>query len=300
MRQRIEYAIAWLLLRTIGLLPRPLARALGLGLGRLAYLAVPRLRQVGRRNLALAFPEKSEEERRRILQGVYRSLGRQLAEFCLLPRYRREELQELVVYDGLENYLEAKARGKGVLLATAHLGAWEVSSFAHSLYGHPMTIVVRPLDNPYVDRLVARYRNRHGNRTVDKNNFARGLLAAMKANDTVGILADTNMTPPQGVFVDFFGIPACTAVGIARVALHTDAAVLPAFIVWDEEPKRYRIVFEPAIKLVRSEDAERDAVANTQEFTRTIERYVRRYPDQWLWLHRRWKTRPPGEAPIYS
>jgi len=300
LRHRIEYAIAWLLLRSIGVLPRPVARAFGIGVGKLAYLLFARLRRVGMQNLTLAFPEKTDAERRAILKGVYRSLGRQLAEFCLLPRYQRDGLEKLVVYDGLDHYLAAKARGKGVLFATAHLSAWEVSSFAHSLYGHPMAIMVRPLDNPYVDRMVTRLRTMHGNRVIRKESAARALLSAMKANETVGILADINMWPPQGIFVDFFGIPACTAGLVARVAMHTDAAVLPAFIVWDEERKRYRIVFEPAITLVKSEDAERDVVSNTQALTLAIESMVRRYPDQWLWLHRRWKARPPGEAAIYS
>jgi KDO2-lipid IV(A) lauroyltransferase len=203
------------------------------------------------------------------------------------------------VYEGFENFAEAQARGKGVVFLTAHLGGWEVASFAHSLYGHSMDIVMRPLDNPYVNALVDRYRTLHGNRTFPKQDFARGLLTALRKGATVGILMDTNMTPPQGAFVDFLGVPACTATGLARVALHTDAAVLPAFGVWDQELGKYRICFEPALDLVRTGDAEADALANTAMFTKVIERYVTKYPDQWLWVHRRWKTRPPGEAPIY-
>jgi len=109
-----------------------------------------------------------------------------------------------------------------------HLGAWELSAFAHSLQGHPLSIVMRSLDNPHIDALIQSYRTMHGNRTVDKDDFVRGLLSAMRAGQTVGILMDTNMTPPQGVFVDFFGTPACTASGLARIALRTDAAVVPA------------------------------------------------------------------------
>jgi KDO2-lipid IV(A) lauroyltransferase len=251
------------------------------------------------RNLMLAFPGATTRERRRILRGEFTSLGRQLAEVCLFPRYTRENVSKVVVYDGFENFERAEARGKGVLYLTAHLGGWELSAFAHSLQGHPLHVVMRGMDNPYLDRLVQRLRTMHGNRAVDKDNFVRGLLSAMKAGETVGILMDTNMTPPQGVFVDFFGIPACTASGLARIALRTDAAVVPGFTVWDRDLRKYRLRFEPALKLIRTGNEEADILANTAMFTKVIEDYVRRYPDQWLWVHRRWKTRAPGKRGLY-
>jgi KDO2-lipid IV(A) lauroyltransferase len=158
---------------------------------------------------------------------------------------------------------------------------------------------MRPLDNVYLDRLMRRYRTMHGNSTVDKDDFVRGLLSAMKAGETVGILMDTNMTPPQGVFVDFFGIPACTASGLARIALRSDAAVVPGFTVWDPALRKYRLRFDPALKLIRTGNDDADVLANTALFTKVIEEYVRKYPDQWLWVHRRWKTRPAGEAALY-
>jgi KDO2-lipid IV(A) lauroyltransferase len=158
---------------------------------------------------------------------------------------------------------------------------------------------MRPLDNVYLDRLTRQYRTMHGNSMVDKDDFVRGLLSAMKAGETVGILMDTNMTPPQGVFVDFFGIPACTASGLARIALRTDAAVVPGFTIWDPALRKYRLHFDPAINLVRTGDDDADATANTALFTKVIEDYVRRFPDQWLWVHRRWKTRPEGQPPLY-
>ena len=251
------------------------------------------------RNLALAFPEKTRRERARILRGVFTALGRQLAEVCLFPKYTLENVGKVVVYDGFENFERALARGKGVLFLTAHLGAWELSAFTHSLYGHPLHIVMRPLDNAYLDRLMRRYRTMHGNSTVDKDDFVRGLLSAMKAGETVGILMDTNMTPPQGVFADFFGIPACTASGLARIALRTDAAVVPGFTTWDPGLRKYRLRFDPAVKLIRTGNDDADVLANTALFTKVIEGYVRKYPDQWLWVHRRWKTRPAGEASLY-
>ncbi len=299
MRQRLEYAAAWPFIKILGILPRPLARAAGISLAWLVYLLHSRLRHVGMRNLALAFPEKSNAERARILREEFTSLGRQLAEVCHFPKYTAGNVDEIVVYDGFENFERACAQKKGVLFLTAHFGGWELSAFAHSLHGHPMHIVARGLDNVYLDRLVTRYRTMHGNRIVDKDDFVRGLLAAMKSGEAVGILMDTNMTPPQGVFVDFFGIPACTASGLARIALRTDAAVVPGFTIWDAQLGKYRLRFDPALDLTRSGNLEADIQANTQQFTRVIEDYVRQYPDQWLWVHRRWKTRPAGEPPLY-
>jgi KDO2-lipid IV(A) lauroyltransferase len=299
MRQRLEYGLAWVIVKVLGALPRPLARAAAIALAWTVYLLHVRLRHSGMRNLALAFPEKSRHERARILRGVFTSLGRQLAEMCLFPKYTRENVGKVVVYDGFENFERAFARGKGVLFLTAHLGAWELSAFTHSLHGHPLHIVMRPLDNVPLDRLTRRYRTMHGNSTVDKDDFVRGLLSAMKAGEVVGILMDTNMTPPQGVFVDFFGIPACTASGLARIALRTDAAVVPGFTIWDPALRKYRLRFDPPLNLVRTADDDADVVANTALFTKIIEDYVRRYPDQWLWVHRRWKTRPEGQPALY-
>ena len=299
MRRKLEYAAAWPFIKILGAMPRPLSRAFAIGISQVVYLLHFRLRQVGMRNLAMVFPEKSEAERARILRGVFASLGRQLAELCQFPKYTPENIDEVVTYDGLENYERAYARRKGVLFLTAHFGGWELSAFAHSLYGHWLHIVMRPMDNQYLDRLLQNYRTMHGNKTVAKDDFVRGLLAAMKAGETVGILMDTNMTPPQGIFVDFFGIPACTASGLARIALRTDAAVVPGFTIWDPALRKYRLRFDPALELIRSGDLEADIAANTQLFTRVIEDYVRNYPDQWLWVHRRWKTRPEGQAPLY-
>jgi Kdo2-lipid IVA lauroyltransferase/acyltransferase len=299
MRQRLEYAAAWPFIKILGILPRPLARAFGISLGWIIYFAHVRLRNVGMRNLSLAFPDKSVAERARILRGEFTSLGRQLAEVCQFPRYTRQNVEQVVVYDGLENYEQAYARGKGVLFLTGHFGGWELSAFAHSLNGHPMHVVMRPMDNVYLNRMICDYRTMHGNKTVDKDNFVRGLLSAMKAGEVVGILVDTNTTQPQGIFVDFFGIKACTASGLARIALRTDAAVVPTFTIWDRELGKYRLRFDPAVELMRTGELEADIAANTQKFTSIIEQYVRQYPEQWLWVHRRWKTRPEGEKGLY-
>jgi len=298
LRYRLEYALAWVLIKFVGALPRPLARAAGISIAWLVYLLHRKLRRVGMRNLELAFPEKSRRERKKILRGVFTSLGRQVAEVCLFPKYTRENVSKTVVYEGFENFERALARGKGVLFLTGHLGAWELSAFAHSLYGYPLGIVMRPLDNPYLDRLTRQYRTMHGNKAVDKD-FARGLIAAMRKGETVGVLMDTNMIASQGVFVDFFGIPACTASGVARIALKTDAAVVPGFTIWDPVLQKYRLRFDPPVELLRTGNTEKDVVLNTAKFTKVIEDYIRKYPEQWLWVHRRWKTRPEGEKPLY-
>jgi KDO2-lipid IV(A) lauroyltransferase len=271
-----------------------------MSVGLVTYALHPRLRKVGRRNLDIAFPQKNKKEKKKILRELYKSLGRQLAEFCLFPRYSRQNASQVAIYDGFENFADAHARGKGVVFLTGHFGGWEIGSFVHSLNGHPLRIVMRSLDNPYLNTMVDRYRTRHGNQTFSKQDFARGLLSALRNGETVGILMDTNMTPPQGAFVDFFGVPAYTATGAARVALHTDAAVVPALTIWDKALRKYRIRFDPALKLIRTGNKEADVVENTAAFTKVIENYATRYPEQWLWVHRRWKTRPPGEPPLYS
>jgi Kdo2-lipid IVA lauroyltransferase/acyltransferase len=298
MRQRLEYAAAWPFIKLLEILPRPLARTVGIGLSQIVYLFHVRLRRVGMRNLAMVFPERTEAERARILRAEFASLGRQLAEVCQFPKYTLENVDQVVVFDGLENFERARARGKGVLLFAGHFGGWELSSFVLSMHGHWMHVLMRGMDNPYLDRLIRHYRTMHGNKAVDKD-FVRGLLAAMKAGEVAGMLIDTNMTPPQGIFVNFFGIPACTGVGLARIALRTDAAVVPTFTIWDKELGKYRLRFDPAVELVRTGDLEADTLSNTQKFTSIIEGYVRKYPEQWLWVHRRWKTRPAGDTPLY-
>lgn len=299
MRQNLEYALVWLFVRILGILPRRVSRAVGIGLGITAYILVGRLRRVGMRNLEIAFPEMQKSQRARIIRQLFVGFGRHLAEFCMFPRYTAENARDVAIYDGFENYAAARDAGRGVLLLTAHLGAWEIGSFVHSIFGHPIKIVVRRLDNAKVDALVECYRTLHGNQTFAKEDFARGLLAAMKAGETVGILMDTNMTPPQGVFVDFFGTLACTASGMARVALRSGAAVVPAFTIWDKKLKKYRVRFDPALQLASTGDDDADAMTNTALFNCVIQEYATRYPEQWLWVHRRWKTRPAGEPPIY-
>ncbi|HVZ83656.1 MAG TPA: lysophospholipid acyltransferase family protein [Terracidiphilus sp.] len=300
MRQKLEYWLVVAIARSLGALPRGLARWKAGCLAWFVYVLVPRLRQVGLRNLELALPELSPAERQRILRGVYRHLGWQLVEFCRMPRYTPENTRNWIRTEGMENYLAARARGKGVLVLTGHLGAWELSSFYHSLMGYPMGMVIRRLDNRALDAFVNGIRCLHGNRVFHKDDFGRGLILAMREGGTVGILMDTNMTPPQGVFADFFGLKACTASGLAHIALRSGAAVLPGFMLWEPKEGKYVLHFGPEIVLARTGDTDADVLAATQQCNDVLESWIRRYPDQWLWIHRRWKTRPAGEPGLYE
>jgi Kdo2-lipid IVA lauroyltransferase/acyltransferase len=299
MRENLEYWLVVAVARALGALPRRLARLWADGLAFAVYWLFGRLRRVGETNLSLALPELPSKTKKRILRRVYIHLGWQLVEFCRMTRYTRENTRDWLRTEGLEHYLAAQARGKGVLVITAHLGAWELSSFYHSLMGHPMGMVIRRLDNRRLDAYVNRIRCLHGNYVLHKDDFGRGLLTAMHEGGTVGILMDTNMTPPQGAFVSFFGIEACTATGLAHVARKTGAAVLPGFMLWEEAEKCYVLHFGPPIEIPQTESASDDILNGTQLCNDAIESWIRRYPDQWLWIHRRWKTRPPGEPGLY-
>jgi len=299
MREWLEFAVVWVVLKKLELLPRPVSRWAAVLTARLLYAALPKLRKIARVNLRLAFPEWTDARRKEVERGMVRNLGWMASEFARLARYTPRNIEAYAVLDGHENFLEAQRRGKGVLILTGHIGAWELSSFAHALYGHPLHYMARPIDNARVDALVNRYRCLSGNQPIFKNESARAMLKILKDGGTIGILADQNTLPAEGAFVDFFGTAACTTTGIARVALHTDAAVVPGYLVWDETIGKYRLRFEPAVELARSGDAERDVVENTQRFTKVIEEIVRAYPEQWVWVHARWKIRPEGEREIY-
>ena len=299
MRERIEYWLVVAVARTLGRLPRWMARGLVGILTAVLCRALGRLRRVGERNLELAMPGLPSSDRDHILRTLFRNLGWQLVEFCRMPRYTPENTRNWIRTEGIEHFLAAQARGKGVLVLTGHLGAWEMSGFYHSLMCHRMGVVIRRLDNRLLDEYVNNIRCLRGNHVLHKDDFARGLLSAMHAGQAVGILMDTNMTPPQGVFVRFFGIEACTASGLARVALKTGATVVPGFLVWEEAERKYVLHFGPELKFNKTGDAENDILAATQQCNDVLEAWIRRYPDQWLWIHRRWKTRPAGQPSLY-
>ena len=298
LRHWIEFIPVWVVLKFLGAVPRSLARGLGYVLAHMSYVFWPRLRKIGMFNLRLAFPDWSDAQRRRVLRGSFRNLGRMLADLAHFPSITPADISELVTYEGFENFAVAQKQRRGVLFLTAHFGGWELGSFAHGVYGHPCHFVVRELDNPLLNRLIHRHRGASGGTSIDKRYFARGILKALKDNQAVGILLDQNALAGDGVFVDFFGRPACTNSGLARLALKTGAPVLLSLVIWKPEAGKYHIRFEP-VELVRLPEPEEEVRANTARFTEKIEEFVRRYPDQWLWMHRRWKTRPPGEPPLY-
>jgi KDO2-lipid IV(A) lauroyltransferase len=242
---------------------------------------VPRLRRVALRNLELAgFANISDK----IADGVFLSVGRIMASVAKFPAITRANVQEWIRYDGLENFTAAQGKGRGVLVATAHLGNWELSAFSHALMTAPMHIV---------DAWVERRRALSGNHIIHKKDAAREILRALAAGDAVGILIDQNTTPAEGVFIDFFGRKACAGTAFVKFAHHTGAAVVPGYALWSDQEKRYILRFDPEIAMTG------DVQADTQRVHTALEGVIREHPDQWLWLHRRWKTRPPGEPGLY-
>lgn len=174
-----------------------------------------------------------------------------------------------------------------------------MSSFAHALYGYPLKFVVRPIDNPRVEQLISSYRVLSGNLPIERRSAARNILKSLRQNEAVGILFDQNTTRSEGVFAEFFGIPAATTPAIALFALRAGAAVVPGFLIWDENLKKHRLRLDPPVELINTGDLSHDVLENTRHFNKILESYVRKHPDQWLWIHRRWKTRPEGEPSIY-
>jgi len=298
-RTWVEYAAAWTILKVVSLAPRAFALRAGQAVGAIAYAVLPHLRRHAEVNLRLAFPNLDERERRHIRRGVFRNLGRLLGEVSQFPRLDRENISSIVVYEGLENYLGAVAEGRGVILLTGHIGAWELSVYAHSIYGHPMSFLARRVDNPLVERLAESYRARYGNRSIDKIGSVREVLKTLKSGGVVGILADLNTSREEGVFCDFFGVEACATAGVATLALRTGAVVLPGYLIWDEKARIHRLHFEPPVETIDTGNQKEDVIANTARYAKVLESIIRRHPDQWLWIHRRWRTRPEGEPEIY-
>jgi KDO2-lipid IV(A) lauroyltransferase len=286
----IEYLLARLVLWALAAAPRAMAFRLARLVMRLLDRAVPKLRHAGRANIEMAMPDLYAPARERLIDGVFDSLARALVALSRFPSLSRSNVEEWIRYEGREHFERALERGRGVMFFTAHLGNWELSAYAHGLLSAPMHVVVRPLDNPLLDRLAARYRAGSGNRLIGKKEFARGILAALSANEAVGILADQNASLSEGVFVDFFGHKACAHAGFARIAAHSGAVVIPGFAIWSEKEQRYVLRFDPPVEMTGNVEAD------TQRLHSHLERVIREYPDQWLWIHRRWKTRPPDEA----
>src|SRR5262245_36998983 len=294
-----EYTLALLIIRLFAAMPRSVAYRTAKRLAWLGFHVARRQRRAGLRNLEMAFPELSGTAREDILRGSFDNLGRLLVEFTHLPELNKGNVCQYVVHDGLENYLEGLRRGRGVIFMTAHFGAWELSSFAHAVYGYPLRFVVRPIDNRRVENLISHYRTLSGNVPIQRRMAARDILCALRNNEAVGILFDQNTTQSEGVFAEFFGVPAATTPSIALLALRTGAAVVPGFLIWDETLGKHRLRLDPPVDLIDTGNRERDVLENTRAFNKILENYIRKHPDQWLWIHRRWKTRPDGEKSLY-
>jgi KDO2-lipid IV(A) lauroyltransferase len=270
-------------------------------MGKLAYMFAGNLRRSARINLQLAFPEKSDEERSQLLRETFDSFGRLLGFFSQMSSRSREELKQLIEVHGWENLEAAKAaHGQRLILFTGHLGAWELTSFGFSLLGHPFTFLVRRLDNPRIEEMVDRVRTKFGNQTLDKLSAARSMLKILRSGETtLGLLPDLNTLDDEAIFVDFMGVPAATTFVAAKLAVRTKTPLVPVFAPWSEEKGKYLLIVEPLIPVETTGNEEADVRQLTIKFTQRIENQIRQYPGQWLWIHKRWKTRPPGAPPIY-
>ncbi|PWU07801.1 MAG: lipid A biosynthesis acyltransferase [Terriglobia bacterium] len=294
LRNVIEYAAVLSALKSLEWAPLPLAYRLARGYTRLLDLALPRYRRIAASNLLLAWPELGPARRQEIIDGVFRSIARLLVTFAKFPSIHKDGLEHWIRPEGYEHFEEAVRSGRGVLFATAHLGNWELSAYAHAYFAGPMNVVVRPLDNPLLDRFVEHRRTLSGNRVLGKKDFARSILKALGQNEAVGVLIDQNAASEASVFVDFFGVPASAATSFARFAAHTGATVIPGFAVWSDAERRYILRLYPPVSMTG------EIARDTQALHTRLEAVIRAHPEQWLWIHRRWKTRPPGQPPLYK
>jgi KDO2-lipid IV(A) lauroyltransferase len=297
----VEYSAAKSVLSTLGRLPPPAAFRLGRAMGKLAYVLARDLRRTGATNLRLAFPEKTDEERAQLLRECFDSLGRQLGLFSQLSTRSREALQNLVEVQDFDRLIAARqAHGDKLIYYTGHLGAWEFTSFGVSLFGYPFTFLVRRIDNPRIEQLVDRTRTRFGNKTIDKLAAGRSMLKILRSGKTaLGLLPDLNTLEDEAIFIDFFGVPAATNFLVAKFALRTNTPIIPFFAPWSEEKGKYLLTVETPVSFERTDDEDENVRRLTAGITQRIENQIRRYPGQWLWIHKRWKTRPPGEPSLY-
>jgi len=279
-----------MVVRCFGLIPLWLRKALFIGLWRIFYHLSPKQRFIAVHNLLCAFPDKSMAEIVGIAKGAYRNLAIVCAEFFDLPRMNRERLDRLLDIEGLERTRQALEKKNGLLLVGAHFGNWELMAVASSSFLAPMNAVYRPLDNPFLDRVVRYVRSSTGNIPIPKRRAMLQMIRALSRGGIVGVLIDQNVSWKEGIFVEFFGRPACTTDGVAQMVLRGETPVMPAFMVRQHDG-RYRLVIGDEIDIIRTGDWDADVKANTQQFTRIIEDMIRQYPDQWLWLHNRWKTK---------
>jgi KDO2-lipid IV(A) lauroyltransferase len=289
------YILSRLVICIFRILPRSLGAILIRILASCAYFLDPRHRHIADINLRIAFPEFSESKRKEIARKSFQNAAMNLLEISRLPSLTSSNISTLVGYDdidGLENYRLAEQKGKGILYLTGHFSSWELLPAAHALHGHPLSFITRPLDNARLERYLLGIRESKGNQVIYKKNSARQILRTLKSGNSTGILMDHNSSLQEGIFVNFFGIPAATTTSMALFALRTKAPVLPGYLTTMNNG-RYRIKFLAPIEIVRTGEMEEDLRINTQKFNEVLEQIIREQPESWLWGHRRWKNQPP-------
>lgn len=305
----LEYAVVRVIFGFFSVLPRKVSIICGILLAKIVYLFLSGLRRTGLRNLEIAFPEKAQSEREKILKAAFANLGRILGEVSQFPRATPEKLAELVEFqfeseaskcsEEFKFYEAEKAKGRGTIIVSPHLGNWEITVFAYSALREPLNYLARPLDNPLIEELTVNLRTRFGNRPINKTNSLISIIEILRQGGILGVLPDVNAHPKEGIFVPFFGVPACTASGMAMLAMRTNAMIVPMCGVWDAQKNKYKIIYGNIIEPVKTGDRHRDIIETTALYTLEMEKFIRAYPDQWLWIHKRWKTRPPGEESLY-
>jgi len=297
MRFWVEKTLINLLLKLVQLLPRRLALACGRGLGGLVYLLDGRHRRVALANVAIAFPQASPGEAKAIVRRCYQFFGAYILDMLsLLNRGLDPARFDDFEFAGVEHREAAYAKGKGAIFFSGHYGPWEMMALAHGWQGYPVGVVVRELDNPYLEALLHRFRTTTGNFIIEKTQAFRPMLKAMRENKGLAILIDQNESSKNRLFVDFFGCPAATTPAVALLKMKTDAALIPV-ISLPLPGNRYRFTYLPEVEINRSGDRDRDILAYTQACSTVLEEQIRAHPEYWLWMHRRWKTRPEGERP---
>ncbi len=278
-------------------LPEPVAVRLGDIMGDTLFRCSARYRQVALKNLRWAFREEwTEDQIHRAARETFRNFGRSAVEFLRMPVMSDDEVRRKTEYDGKEHLLDALALGKGVLLATAHFGNWEIMGARFALDGYTLHVVSRDADDEGVNRLTNRIREKRGYHVLSRDKSVKPILAALRRNEFIGILNDQNYT--TGIFVPFFGKLAATATGTATLARSTGAPVLPCYSIRQPD-NTHRLLIRPPLPFERSEDKEADLAQFTARITADIEEMVRLYPTQWMWIHDRWKHRPPVERGVW-
>jgi KDO2-lipid IV(A) lauroyltransferase len=294
-RRALETAAASAVAALVRPLPRPAALGLGRALGRAWAALDARHVAIAEDNLRRAFPEWEEARVRAVARGVYAHFGRVLLDILWMSGRDRAAVLRHVEVTGSEHLEAALRAGRGALLVTAHIGNWETHGVAHGYLFGPIGVVARPLDNPSLDARLCEFRRRPGNTVIYKRRALAQVLGLLRENRAVAVVIDQNVQEGDGVFVDFFGRKAATTTVAAAVALKTGCALIPARATLDAHG-RYRLVYETPVPAEPRGDRGADLVRLTRELTAVIERWVRETPDQWLWMHRRWKTRPRGES----